>query len=406
MNKISHTNKIVNYFIIILSIGFLFSAVIPKLFGLSDQSLNVQYRMVVLGWSILSIITIIFSSKLSKLNLKPFLFFFIFWLIYLIRILYDLYINPILLYPDTSSSQYLQLAFGVTFIPSLALVLVVQVYKIDYTYVLKRIYLLLLIILIVLLFFRAGNNYEGRTVGDVNIGVIIFGHYGATLSILSVYSLFIKKNNYLYKLYYILGFIIGCITIFVSASKSPFVALTLVITIFFILRYGSAKSLLILFVIWLILKNTYIDIAAYLNNYFNSNFIDRLLYSIDSGEDKARENLINAAFSEFIDNPFIGKAFLIQKVGIEGSYPHNLIVESLMATGFIGSVMLIIYLSNCLIKSYKLIKFKNDNSWIALIFLQYLILGMFSKNLYANDLFWIFSLLVIQISNFKLLKSY
>lgn len=395
MDRLNFIDKFANSFIILLIVGFFFIGTIPALTGLSENSLAVPYRMFVLGLSLIFIFSAIFSKRINKINLKSASFFFIFWALYSVRIINDLYINPITLFPDTSPSQYFQFAFGVTLIPSIALLLIVQAYNINLNWILKWLYISLFLILSIALYYRSGSELEGRTTGGLNIGVILFGHYGATLAILSVYYLVKGNISLINKLFYILGFIVGFVGIFVSASKSPFVAFIAVLVLFFYLWYGKIKSAIIIAFFGILLGSFYIEIVSFLNQYFNSNFLDRLLYTIEVGEDEARGNLMSVAINEFIESPFFGNAMLIQEGGMAGSYPHNLIVEAFMATGFFGGIIFLFWEIKCLRITVKSIKIHSEISWIALLFLQHLVFGMFSKNLYANDLFWMFCLFLV-----------
>lgn len=400
--QIKFLDKVSDLYIVVLVIGFLFIGTVPKLLGISEASLSIQYRIACLGLSLFLIFKITFSRYVVKIHLHPVSLFFVFWFIYSIRIINDLYVNPIKLFPESSASEYSQFAFGVVLIPSIALVLIIQAYKIDLSWVLKWIYWLLLVTLSIALYSRAGSNIAGRTAGDINVGIILFGQFGASLSILSVYCLAREKHNIKNTLSYVFGFIVGFMGIFVSASKSPFLTLLIVLLLFFVLWYGNVKSAILIAALGMFLSLYFIEIISFLNQYFNSNFLDRLLYSIDVGGDKAREGLVNTAFIEFLDNPFFGNAMLIQADGMAGSYPHNLIIEAFMATGIVGGGIFVFWIIKCLKVSIKAIKKHSEISWVALLFLQYLIFGMFSKNLYANDLFWFFSILVVTVEYEKI----
>ena len=119
---------------------------------------------------------------------------------------------------------------------------------------------------------------------------------------------------------------------------------------------------------------------------------------IESGQDEVRETLLKASFHEFLQSPILGNAFLIQNYQFEGSYPHNSIVESLMATGAIGGGVFILLIWKVFTKAIKLIKNRSSLSWISFVFLQYLIFSFFSSNLYSNQLFWILLVLVSGIN--------
>lgn len=389
-------DKISNLYIVIIICGFLFIGTVPILLGFSENSLSVPFRVIVLILSLFLIFITVFSRQSLKIKLSIFFLFFLFWVIYSIRILFDLFIEPIKLFPDNTATDYLLFAFGVVLIPSIT-VLVIQSNKINFDWILKSIYFSLFLTLIIAIYFRGNSDIQGRSVGDVNVGILLFGQSGATLSILSIYYLTKRKHRIFLTLFYSIGFIVGFIGIFVSASKSPFLALIVVLAAFFVLKYGGFKTLLILLIITLLLNYYFIEFLNFLNLYFNSNFFERILYSIEEGGDKVRGSLFEAAYLEFIDSPILGNAMLIQKSPYTGAYPHNLIMESFMATGFFGGLIFVLWVLKCLKKSINLLRYNEGNSWVALLFFQYLVFGMFSKNLYSSDLFWFTSLLVISI---------
>src|SRR5690606_33032492 len=91
---------------------------------------------------------------------------------------------------------------------------------------------------------------------------------------------------------------------------------------------------------------------------------------------------------------FLGRAFLSQQGPALGEYPHNLIIESLMATGIVGGFFFIGWVFTTVFRGYKMLKLNYTAGWVALIFIQQVIFGMFSLSLFIHDRFWHFSVLV------------
>nr|WP_281372640.1 O-antigen ligase family protein [Mesonia hippocampi] len=228
----------------------------------------------------------------------------------------------------------------------------------------------------------------------------MFGQYGTTLSLLSLFYLTKKDKDFKKNIFYIFGFILGFMGVFVSASKSPLLALILVSLLFLFLWYGSVKSLLLLLTLGIIIYVFFADILFFLNDIFKSSLIERILYAIEVGGDKTREKYFATAFNEFIDNPIFGNAMLIQEYSISGNYPHNLILEALMSIGFMGGITIMLWIAKCIRGFYLNCKKHSANTWISLLFMQYLVFSMFSGNIFSNNLFWIFSVLVIGV-NYK-----
>lgn len=393
-----------NLYLVLCVSGFLFIGTVPSLIGVSEGSLTVPYKLFMLIFSLFLIFLSINSGKFETGFFNKYFLFLTFWLIYSIRIIYDLLVDPIHLHPEKSTMEYLQFAFGAVFIPCVA-VIFIKSNKLDFDWILKWIYRMIFFTLFVAIYFRGGSEATGRDVGEVNVGVLFFGHLGATLSILSIFQLLEKKNNTFNKILYIVGFILGFVGIIVSASKSPFLALSIVLFVYIVFRFNALKLILILSIIAIFLNYYFIEIITFLGERFNSNFFWRLTQAIEVGGDESRQNIVKIAFNEFIENPFIGNAMLIQSGEFVGWYPHNLIIEALMATGVLGGVFFIAWVIKCLKATHVYLSKSYKDAWVSLLFLQYFIFGMFSKNLYSNDLFWIFTLLLFSIQPTKNLIS-
>jgi hypothetical protein len=393
--------KVSNLYLIIIISGFIFVSILPNMLGLSDASFSILYRAIVLLLAVFIIIFSILSKQAHRLNITRYILFFSFWSIYSIRILYDLLYKEIFLDPEKSASEYLQFAFGVVLIPTVA-VIVIKHKNLNYDFVLKWIYRILFVSLLIAIITR-GKEVSGRDAGELEIGILLFGQYGTSLSLLSLFLIIRNKFNII-SIFYILGFILGFIAIFISASKSPFLALMLVIVIFLLFRFGPFKFIFTVGFLSLLLYHFFIDIMLLLGNYYNSVFLDRLLYAIEIGGDEARGKLIQAGFNEFLNNPFVGSAMLIQVPGFVGGYPHNLIVEAFMALGFFGGILFLFYILQCIKLSIKIIGNNLGIAWIALLFLQFLIFGMFSGNLFSSNLFWLMSVLLVGMSSMQIKK--
>ncbi|MBF5027128.1 hypothetical protein [Planobacterium oryzisoli] len=395
MRTINITDKLANWYVIILLVGFLVTSTTSVFLGTTEGGFSVVYRAFVVVFSLFFFLNTIFSKRFVKLSIYPALAFLFFWFIYSIRIIHDLYFNPIVLFPETTASHYSLFAFGVVLLPAISVYFIVLTSELNMGFILKWVYKILFLCVFVTLLFRSGSASEGRNLGGISIGLISYGHYAASLVILSIFNLIKTKVKFHQKIIYYLGVLIGFSGIVVSASKSPLLVLGLVLTFFIIFWYGKIKSAFLLMFVALIINFYFIEIVSVFATFFKSNFLERLLYSIEMGEDSARSRLLEAGFMDFVEGPLWGNAMLIQQRGLEGSYPHNLIVEAFMATGLLGGFFLLLWIIKGIKISINIIKKHSELTWIALLFLQYFLLGLFSKSLYSNDLFWFCSLLLL-----------
>ena len=388
-------SKFNNLYIILLIVGFLISSFIPSLLGINGEGINVIYRIIVLLFSLILLFYNFLSKKNnfnSVANFKPIL---LFWLIYSLFFLNDIFINPFKLAVGKSYTEYLQFAFGVVLIPALSLVFL-NFKKINFKLILNTIYYITFFFLLLSLFKRSNENILGRELGDLEIGILIYGQYGTMLSLLSVYKLTKEKKN-LISIVYLLGIIIGVLVVFVSESRSPFIALVLSIIYYFIIKKG-VKGFGYLLIIFSIIALFLREIFTFLSSLFQSRFLERLMSTFE--QENAREGLIKVAFNEFLDHPFFGNSIVIQTTPYVGSYPHNLIIELLMSCGFFVTCLVIYFLINTMFIRARLVLLKdNYTGWIPLLFFQFFIFSMFSNNIYSNNLFW--HLLILTIIAYK-----
>lgn len=114
----------------------------------------------------------------------------------------------------------------------------------------------------------------------------------------------------------------------------------------------------------------------------DSQSLEFLLGSTE-GKDSARDNIMQAAMSQFYANPLMGVGF--GRFHINGEYgcnEHNLFVELLAEMGIIGFLVFIWFAINPLIKSYNLIKQNIQTiSPFILILLSYFLRSMVSADL-------------------------
>ena len=110
----------------------------------------------------------------------------------------------------------------------------------------------------------------------------------------------------------------------------------------------------------------------------------------------ARAEYYYLAFNEFLNNPFFGGA-----IELKGIYPHNFILEILMATGFIGLTLFSFMLFNAFSKIKALI---NQNSYflfVLLILVNGLIQHFFSSSIYVATLIFFPLAIILNSSIYK-----
>lgn len=392
--------KFYNFYVIFCLAGFLISSFLPSILKIQGQGINIIYRVLVLAFSLIIISSNIFSKKFNFKIFSFYTLFLIFWGIYSLFLLKDIYFEPIRLTSNKTYSEYVQFAFGVVLIPCFAF-MILDFKKLNFKGILNIIYYTIYALLFISLLSRNNSNVTGRDVGDLEIGVLVYGQYGTMLALLSIYKLANEKKG-IFSILYIAGIILGALIIFVSASRSPFIALILSTVFYFVIKKGT-KGVFYLSIPAVFISVFFFQIMELFGSLFKSNFLDRLVSTFE--KDNEREKLFKVALREFIDNPIFGKNFLIQTKPYIGSYPHNLFVEAFMATGFfIGMILVVLFIRTLFIKGKYVIQNDHSTGWIPMIFCQFFIFSMFSNNIYSNNLLWY--LLILTIITFRYEKYF
>lgn len=103
------------------------------------------------------------------------------------------------------------------------------------------------------------------------------------------------------------------------------------------------------------------------------------------GGDEARLEHWAEAIRLFQKSPISGGPI---ELPVAKTWPHNLLLESLMVTGVPGALLMLIFLSVVSILALRLIRFSTFG-WIGLVYFQMTVSAMLSGALYANVWFWV-----------------
>ncbi|MBM4258951.1 MAG: hypothetical protein FJ147_24005 [Deltaproteobacteria bacterium] len=117
-----------------------------------------------------------------------------------------------------------------------------------------------------------------------------------------------------------------------------------------------------------------------------SNIDKRIASTLERTESgkESRLDLWQSAWEDFLDHPLAGRAM----EGRYDIYPHNLLVESFMATGMFGGGAFLWLLLLGLRAALRLIWRSHEHGWIGLLFIQMTVYGCFSGSLWSLSGFW------------------
>jgi O-antigen ligase len=174
-----------------------------------------------------------------------------------------------------------------------------------------------------------------------------------------------------------------------SASRGPILAALLVALVYSFARRkrgGMALGVLVLRlgllaagvagVVWLV---GYLEEGGYIS------LIERFTDTLEDVAAQERIAMVYGAWTQFTEHPVLGSHFVELRFY---TYPHNIIVESLMATGIVGAALLLANLAAAILAALRLIAASPSLAWIGLIYLQYVVNSMVSGSLYFDTTFW------------------
>ncbi len=391
MSKQYKATKKTNWFQVLLIafglFGYALISFLPVQLEINESRwISVPYRAVFLALSIWILVKYK-SCRLSYRNLSV-IFILMFWTLYIIRLIYDTLFNSTELVKPLS--EYWLFAIGLCFIPMLAFRI-----QINNDTLVKSLYgtfILCLLVNILGLIHNANNIIEyseERQSGNEFLNPITYGQAGATLAIVSL-ILFIKdRKKGLRSFFFLFGVPLGIWTLILSLSRGPMIGFVILLIL---LVYSSLKStfykilsiVIIFFLIYSIILSTSLPVIG--------NIVDALLSTggKDNQSDAQRLQLLTGGWNQFLSNPFFGD---LLEERTTHSYPHNLIVESLMTCGIMGGILMILIQVKSIFQSSKLLNNPNTK-WVALLFIMQLVGSLFSSGIYAGYSFWYLIILV------------
>ncbi len=369
-------------------VGYPFIATMSTFIGQHSQIVSIAYRALVLGISVILIVSGFFGNRQEFTRNVFRKYVYIFWFLYSLRIILDTVANPVVLH--FGFKEYYLSALGACFLPMIALMRPQRDQDLQMAYKVILFMGLIVAIFIWIIQFQSGllntgySSWGGRLALET-LNPILVGHLSVSIIIISLYSLLIK-SKLLPKPVFLAASLVGIVTAVSSASKGPLLALLMVFFLFFISR--AKKGFKIQHVMLLIVSGIImIQAARYAENQFGFSSVSRLQVSDDNRSTLGRLSVIKGAWNQFIDNPFFGSS-LEERVTL--FYPHNVLLESFMATGVLGGSVFFLLIVFSVTKAYRIIKYDRSSALLAMLYIQGLIGALLSGSLWGSGHMWVF----------------
>jgi O-antigen ligase len=111
-----------------------------------------------------------------------------------------------------------------------------------------------------------------------------------------------------------------------------------------------------------------------------------------------RLEVMSGAWKSFTEAPLLGNALEVMEYG---GYPHNVVIESFMATGIVGGTTFTVLLLLSFIYALSLVRMPGSYSWIGLLFIQYMTGSLVSGAIYNSPTMWALLGAVLGVSGFS-----
>lgn len=371
----------------------------PELLRLPRTSVYIPRAIVLFSAALLIMIIIKYFRERRHLNLSIILFLS-FWFFYSIRLFYDLNFSDVRMNRD--AMIYLNFAYGITFIPAIAILLSKHT---NSFFKLTELAMICMGTFCVFCALYMGNIWEsdGRLSGNAFQNPIGLGNVACSLCLLILNKCFNDQTSSLKfpGLFLIFIFFISFDVLISSGSRGPILAFFIVSIVLFVVRLNIQKQAIFSLIIVVIILITYgPSILEYLTGVEGS-LIGRfsVLYVAEKFTSDERYILAIDSYNFFISSPLIG-------VGIDlpgRGYPHNILIEGFTALGFFGGILLLFIALRAAFISYKLLNAQSEIRWAALLYVQYLLGALLSGTIYDNNQFWITLALISSMNSVKLI---
>jgi O-antigen ligase len=368
-------------------VGFPLVSTLPVLLGLDSQAATLPYRAAVVALAF----GIFFGWWVRGERLLftwPVRLTLVLWVLLIARMFYDTLINPLPGDFGMPVDQLLLLSLGACFIPSLVFLETPSAATLDLAR--RSIEVVGAIARLLILYLGLKGVFDGRILRRLATSVlnpISVGHLGVSVFIVALCGL--AGSSLVAKTFRWLIIVTSVVVIVASASRGPILAALMTALVYsFVRRKRRRLALGVLLLRLGLLAAAVAGVVVAVNYLEEEGYISLMERFADTLEDVAAQERIAmavGAWTQFTEHPLLGSSFVELRFY---TYPHNIVLESLMATGVVGAGLLAANLGAGILASVRVITAAPSVAWIGLIYLQYVINGMVSGSLYLDGAYW------------------
>jgi hypothetical protein len=379
--------------------GYPLIASLPIVLGIPSRAASIPFRA---GYLALSILVV--GQNLSRNRMyfgRAWFPLGLFWMFYSLRLASDLVFFPVAV--KLPPAEYFAWAYGGCFIPMLAFLSSpdTRTLKLAMKMCVAAAILASIVALysnyVALLSGRSDTFGTGR-LGTDTLATIELGYLGAVTALLAAFGIVRWRGNLL-RIVLLTAVVLGLFIVGAAASRGPILALAViaVAALGAWMRGRPRKQVVAAASVAVVVAALFLGGLNLIEEQLGFRGATRLssvqsIQSEKSGEEHLK--FASNAWDQFLDHPLLGSAVDEQR---SKDYPHNVLLESFMATGIGGGLAFSGVLLVSLLAALRVLR-SRETGWIALVYLLLLLAALTSGALYLAGGMWCFAAAVIAIS--------
>lgn len=346
-------------------IGYPLAGIAAAVLDLPSTAMSYPFRALVCAVA-LTLLLSEFRARSSG-TLHPWLA--LFWALYVARLLWDMSAGP----PDADAAL---LFFGLTtLIPVYGIVRAAR--RWDEILTARLVFILGSLISAAAILIESQGYAGDRSLTDMTgrlfldtVNPITFGHAGVTTLIAAATLHFSGRSRVgTFTLLAGSALAIGCILL--AASRGPVLALAVCALVVAVAQRRWSMAALPILVLLLALGTDGFELVSrFANIDEDDSALERLVLQANALEMFASSPILGSAYAEFLLN----------------TYPHNMFIETAMALGIIGLVLIAGLIASGLYRMWR--RLRIGMTLLPLLFVQYFIGFQFSGALWGSSSFW------------------
>ncbi len=382
--------------------GFACVSAVSEVIGAVGQSTSVIYRASVLAMSLLLVMRLL-SGSVRVASSGVGLALAVLWAAMLARLVFDLGILGV--QAPRAAGEYLLITVGACLIPMLAMFAAPRARTLEKAWVFSTVLCALASLAVAWLLLSGGvREWALRLATDV-LNPITIGYLGASLVVLAVSAP--PRLRVVSRVWRVCSPIVrvtlgtvGLLVAVASGSRGPMLALVLAFLVLGAMSSRRTTSVWLRRTVGLVTAAAAVVAGLWamlaLGQRVGAGVLERFLWLGADDSTDYRQQAIRGALRQFGENPLVGSSILER---ITMDYPHNLFVESLMATGLLGGIPLVIFLCYVAHSALVLIRDRPEARWLGMLCLMQLVASMTSGSLFLSDTFWTISVATLSAAS-------